>query len=146
VEAPTREWRRRALAPSLGERVSDRFRDRAQQQVVCDRILRLAHDDLETVRSERLQIGDVVRVRRAGMLYDLALALWDGDRQVALGPLVDRDRDTRTVIGDLLAELAVADHRHIDRWLASTDTVFEDGAWGTSGDPLGANARARTPV
>jgi hypothetical protein len=48
-------------------------------------LLRLAHFNLETVRSELLQIGDVARVRRARTLYDLALALWDGDSQVALG-------------------------------------------------------------
>jgi hypothetical protein len=37
------------------------------------------------------------------------------------------------VIGDLLAELGVADHSHIDRWLASTDAVLEDGAFETRG-------------
>jgi hypothetical protein len=110
--------------------VTDRFRDQAQQQAVCDRILRLAHYNLETVRSELLHIGDVNRVRRARTLYDLALALWDGDSQVALGHL---DRDTRTMIGDLLAELGVADHSHIDRWLASADAVLEDAASGTGG-------------
>lgn len=113
--------------------MTDRFRDQAQQQAVCDRILRLAHYNLETVRSELLHIGDVDRVRRARTLYDLALALWDGDSQVALGHLVDLDRDTRTMIGDLLAELGVADHSHIDRWLASADAVLEDGASGTRG-------------
>ena len=113
--------------------MTDRFRDQAQQQAVCDRILRLAHFNLETVRSELLQIGDVARVRRARTLYDLALALWDGDSQVTLGHLVDLDRDTRTLIGDLLAELGVADHSHIDRWLASTDAVLEDGASGSGG-------------
>ena len=111
--------------------MTDRFRDQVQQQAVCDRILRLAHFNLETVRSEPLQIGDVARVRRARTLYDLALALWDGDSQLAIGHLVDLDRDTRTVIGDLLAELGVADHSHIDRWLASTDAVLDDAAAGT---------------
>jgi len=90
--------------------VTERFRDQAQQQAVCDRILRLAHYNLETVRSELLHMGDVARVRRARTLYDLALALWDGDGQLAVGHLVDLDRDTRTMIGDLLAELGVADN------------------------------------
>ena len=108
--------------------MTDRFRDQGQQQAVCDRILRLAHFNLETVRSELLQIGDVARVRRARTLYDLALALWDGDSQVALGHLVDLDRDTRTMIGDLLAELGVADHSHIDRWLASADAALGHGS------------------
>jgi hypothetical protein len=71
-------------------------------------------------------MGDVARVRRARTLYDLALALWDGDGQLAVGHLVDLDRDTRTMIGDLLAELGVADHSHIDRWLASTDRFVGD--------------------
>lgn len=57
--------------------MTDRFRDQAQQRAVCDRSLRLAHFNLETVRSELFQIGDVARVRRARTLYNLAL--WDGD-------------------------------------------------------------------
>lgn len=105
--------------------MTERFRDQAQQQAVCDRILRLAHYNLETVRSELLHMGDVARVRRARTLYDLALALWDGDSQLAIGHLVDLDRDTRTMVGDLLAELGVADHSSIDRWLASTISVIE---------------------
>jgi hypothetical protein len=105
--------------------VTERFRDHAQQQAVCDRILRLAHYNLETVRSELLHMGDVARVRRARTLYDLALALWDGDGQLAVGHLVDLDRDTRTMIGDLLAELGVADHSRIDRWLSSTESIVE---------------------
>jgi hypothetical protein len=72
-------------------------------------------------------------VRRARTLYDLALALWDGDGQLAVGHLVDLDRDTRTMIGDLLAELGVADHSRIDRWLSSTDAVLEDRASGSRG-------------
>jgi len=104
--------------------MTERFRDQAQQQAVCDRILRLAHYNLETVRSELLHMGDVARVRRARTLYDLALALWDGDGQLAVGHLVDLDRDTRTMIGDLLAELGVADHSRIDRWLNSTELVI----------------------
>jgi hypothetical protein len=104
--------------------MTERFRDRAQQQAVCDRILRLAEYNLKTVRSELLHMGDVARVRRARTLYDLALALWDGDGQLAVGHLVDLDRDTRTMIGDLLAELGVADHRRIDRWLASADAAL----------------------
>jgi hypothetical protein len=78
-------------------------------------------------------MGDVARVRRARTLYDLALALWDGDGQLAVGHLVDLDRDTRTMVGDLLAELGVADHSRIDRWLASTDAVLEDRASGSRG-------------
>jgi hypothetical protein len=113
--------------------VIERFRDQAQQQAVCDRILRLAEYNLETVRSELLHMGDVARVRRARTLYDLALALWDGDGQLAVGHLVDLDRDTRTTIGDLLAELGVADHSRIDRWLSSTDAVLEDGRSETRG-------------
>ena len=100
--------------------MTERFRHQAQQQAVCDRILRLAHCNLETLRSERLQLGDVARVRRTRTLYDLALALRDGDGQLAVGHLVDLDRDTRAIVGDLLAELGVADHSRIDRWLAST--------------------------
>ena len=110
--------------------MTERFRDQAQQQAVCDRILRLAHYNLETVRSELLHMGDVARVRRARTLYDLALALWDGDGQLAIGHLVDLDRDTRTMIGDLLAELGVADHSRIDRWLASTHATLEDPGTG----------------
>jgi len=113
--------------------VTERFRDQAQQQAVCDRILRLAHYNLETVRSELLHMGDVARVRRARTLYDLALALWDGDGQLAVSHLVDLDRDTRTMIGDLLAELGVSDHSRIDRWLASTHATLEDGGPGTGG-------------
>ena len=105
--------------------MSERFRDPAQQQAVCDRLLSLADYNLETVRRERLHMGDVARVRRARTLYDLALALWDGDGQLAVGHLVDLDRDTRTMIGDLLAELGVADHSRIDRWLASAEAVLE---------------------
>ena len=103
----------------------ERFRDREQQQAVCDRLLRLAHYNLETERSEPLQIADAVRVRRARTLYDLALALWDGDGQLAVGHLVDLDRDTRTMVGDLLAELGVAGHSHVDRWLASADAALD---------------------
>lgn len=108
--------------------MTERFRDQAQQQAVCDRILRLAHYNLETVRSELLHMGDVARVRRARTLYDLALALWDGDGQLAIGHLVDLDRDTRTMVGDLLADLGVTDHSRIDRWLASTDSVVDEDA------------------
>lgn len=108
--------------------MTDRFRDPAQQEAVCDRILRLAHYNLETVRSELLHMGDVARVRRARTLYDLALALWDGDGQLAIGHLVDLDRDTRTMVGDLLADLGVTDHSRIDRWLASTDSVVDEDA------------------
>jgi hypothetical protein len=42
-----------------------------------------------------------------------------------VGHLVDLDRDTRTMIGELLAELGVAGHSRIDRWLASTDAVLD---------------------
>jgi hypothetical protein len=105
-----------------------RFRDQAQQQAVCDRILRLAHYNLETVRSELLHMGDVARVRRARTLYDLALALWDGDGQPAVDNIVELDRDTRTMIGDLLAELGVADDGRIHRWLASTAGLVGRGA------------------
>jgi hypothetical protein len=45
----------------------------------------------------------------------------------------DLDRDARTMIGDLLADLGVSDHSRIDRWLASTDAVLEDGASGSKG-------------
>lgn len=108
--------------------MSEPFRDRAQQEAVCDRLLRLAHFDLETLRGEELRIVDVARVRRARTLYDLALALWEDGGQLAVGHLVDLDRDTRTMIGDLLAELGVADYSHVDRWLASTRAALARGA------------------
>ena len=47
-------------------------------------ILRLAHYNLETVRSELLHIEDVARVRRARTLYDLALAAKIANRHVSV--------------------------------------------------------------
>jgi hypothetical protein len=50
-----------------------------------------------------------------------------------VGQRVDLDRDTRTMTGDLLADFGLSDHSRIDRWLASTDAVLEDGASGSKG-------------
>ena len=61
---------------------------------------------------------DVARVRRVRTLYDLAL-----------GHLVDLDQDTRTVVGDLLAKIGIADHSRVDRWLASTEALVEDACF-----------------
>ena len=100
---------------------------------MCDRLLGLARFDLDTERIASLRIEDTAGVRRARTLYDLALALWDDDGQLAVGHLVDLDRDTRTMVGDLLAELGVGDHSQIDRWLASTETVVDQSAGGDRG-------------
>ena len=54
MDAPARERRSHIFGWRRGERVTERFRNQAQQQAVCDRILRLAHYNLETVRSELL--------------------------------------------------------------------------------------------
>lgn len=105
--------------------MSPAFRDEMQQQAVCDRILRLAHLNLHTQALEDLSLGDPDRVRRARTLYDLALALWDGDSQVVLGHLLDLDGDTRGVIGDLLSDMGMANPEQVDRWLESTSAMLE---------------------
>lgn len=97
--------------------MNPRFRDETQQRAVCDRVIGLAQYDLDTERLERLSVTRPDRVRRARTLLDLALALYDDDSHLALSHLIGLDADTRSMIADLLGDLGMADHDHIDRWL-----------------------------
>ncbi|MEX2205443.1 MAG: hypothetical protein WEF50_04360 [Myxococcota bacterium] len=87
------------------------------------------HADFSIIRVE--SPGSCSRSKTSRAFAALALddlALWDGDSQLAIGHLVDLDRDTRTMVSDLVAQLGVADHSRIDRWLASTDAIVGNRA------------------
>ena len=104
--------------------MNELFRDDAQRQAVCDRLLEFAHYDARTERFATPSLIDPDRVRRARLLYDFALTLFDGDSQVELDQLVSLDGDTRGVLGDLLMDLGMQDFGHVDRWLENTRAFF----------------------
>ena len=104
------------------------FRDDAQRQAVCDRLLEFAHYDARAERFATPSVADPSRVRRARVLYDFALTLYDGDSRVELDQLVSLDGDTRGVIGDLLMDLGMHNFAHVDRWLENTHAFFRSEA------------------
>lgn len=106
------------------------FRDEEQHRAVCNRLLELAHYDQERGEYAHPSFSAPARVRRARTLFDLALAIWNGDSQLPQGMLVQLDKDTRTMVGDLLGDLGAADPGHVDRWLENTQAFF-----GTEGGP-----------
>jgi len=106
------------------------FRDEEQHRAVRNRLLELARYDQERGEYAQPTFSEPARVRRARTLFDLALAIWNGDSQLPQGMLVQLDKDTRTMVGDLLADLGAADPVHVDRWLENTKAFFapRDGA------------------
>ena len=106
--------------------MSAMFRDEEQRRAVCERLLRIAHYDLAAQRAEIPTIEDVARVRRARTLYDLVLTIYEGKGVVTLDHLIELDQDTRSVVGDLIADLQVSNHTHTDTWLRSTTVFLEE--------------------
>ena len=106
------------------------FRDEEQHRAVCNRLLELARYDQERGEYAQPSFSEPARVQRARTLFDLALAIWNGDSQLPQGMLVQLDKDTRTMVGDLLADLGAADPAYVDRWLENTHAFF-----GTEGGP-----------
>jgi hypothetical protein len=100
------------------------FRDEEQHRAVCNRLLEFARYDQERGEYAQPSFSEPARVRRARTLFDLALAIWNGDSQLSQGMLVQLDKDTRTMVGDLLADLGAADPAHVDRWLENTHAFF----------------------
>lgn len=103
---------------------SELFRDDPQRRDVCDRLVQFGHYNEKAERFEPPNFTNPERVRRARTLLDLALALFDGDGQLASTHLVNLDYETRGMVSDLLMELGAKGGAHVDRWLENTNAFF----------------------